>query len=58
MNLFKKWEKFVISNKQMKYKTLTKSRRTKSIERKVGRTYRKTTGNSKKIRKKKLSLGS
>jgi len=42
----------------MKYKTLTKSRRTKSIERKVGRTYRKTTGNSKKIRKKKLSLGS
>ncbi len=38
----------------MKYKTLTRSRRIKDIEREVGRTYRKITGDSGGVGKEKL----
>ncbi len=38
----------------MKYKTFSGSRRIKDIEREVRRTYRKITGNSGRVRKKKL----
>ncbi len=54
MNSLKKWEIFTISNKWTEYKTLTRSRRIKNIEREVRRTYRKITGDSKGVEKKKL----
>jgi len=38
----------------MKYKTFTRSKRTKSIKREVGRIYRKIIGDSRGVRKKKL----
>ncbi len=38
----------------MKYKTFSRSRRIKSIEREVGRTYKKIIGNSEGVGKEKL----
>ena len=54
MSSLKKWRKFAISDKWMKYKTFTRSRKIKSIKREVRKIYRKTIGDNGGIRKKKL----
>ena len=57
MSLFKKWREFEIPNKWTKHKNLTRSRRVKGVEGKIGWICKKTQRTIEELGRKNYYLG-